>query len=155
MTFRPPVLLHIAALGFALGISACSPSAGINTHQIDEGAVVKQVDKTSVAKQVGTVLAVQNAGTASANVTCPDNVDEKVGATLDCTLTDNGAKYGVVVTVTNVDKRQRQIRRQNRGQTLLNRMSSREPRRLGRTLISPTGFPQSRIRPLDSIDIRR
>ena len=36
-------------------------------------------------------------------MTCPDNLKGVQGATLRCQLTDSNQKYGVSVTVTNVD----------------------------------------------------
>ena len=93
MTLRPHLLLLVAALALTFGVSACSASASIGT---------KQVDKADVAKQVSAQLTQQVGKTPDA-VTCPDNLDAKVGATLDCTLTDHDTHYGVHVTVTTVD----------------------------------------------------
>jgi predicted secreted protein len=93
MIHRPRPVMLIAALTLTLSLSACSASASIGTKQVDKAEVVKQVS-AQLAKQVGK---------APDSVTCPDNLDAKVGADLDCSLTDQGANYGVHVTVSSVD----------------------------------------------------
>jgi hypothetical protein len=64
--------------------------------------IVETVNKDDVAKSISDQLA-QQFGRAPENVTCPDNLKGDVGATTRCRLTDQGATYGVTVTVTSVD----------------------------------------------------
>jgi hypothetical protein len=64
--------------------------------------MVETVDKTQVASEISSKLE-QQVGKKPDSVTCPDNLKGTVGATLRCQLTDGSDKYGVNVTVTNVD----------------------------------------------------
>jgi uncharacterized protein DUF4333 len=62
----------------------------------------KSVSKTDVANQISSQLAGQ-VGHKPDSVTCPDDLKAAVGATQRCELTDQGATYGVTVTVSSVD----------------------------------------------------
>jgi hypothetical protein len=64
--------------------------------------MVETVDKGQVAREISDKLAAQ-AGRRPDSVTCPDNLKGLQGATLRCQLDDGGQKWGVNVTVTNVD----------------------------------------------------
>jgi Domain of unknown function (DUF4333) len=64
--------------------------------------MVETVDKDQVAKILSNKLT-QQVGRKPDSVTCSDNLKGVPGATLRCQLTDGGEKYGVAVTVTNVD----------------------------------------------------
>jgi hypothetical protein len=64
--------------------------------------MVETVDKEQVASVISDKLTRQ-VGKKPDSVTCPDNLKGVEGATLRCQLTDNGEKYGISVTVTNVD----------------------------------------------------
>jgi hypothetical protein len=64
--------------------------------------MVETVDKNQVASVISDKLT-QQVGKKPDSVTCPDNLKGVEGATLRCMLTDNGEKYGISVTVTNVD----------------------------------------------------
>ena len=64
--------------------------------------IVETVDKNQVASVISDKLT-QQAGRKPDSVTCPDNLKGTVGATLRCQLNDQGQKYGVSVTVTNID----------------------------------------------------
>ena len=64
--------------------------------------LVDTVDKDQVASVISDKLT-QQVGKKPDSVTCPDNLKGVEGATLRCQLTDNGEKYGISVTVTNVD----------------------------------------------------
>jgi hypothetical protein len=64
--------------------------------------MVETVDKNQVASVISDKLT-QQVGKKPDSVTCPDNLKGVEGATLRCQLTDNGEKYGISVTVTNVD----------------------------------------------------
>ena len=64
--------------------------------------MVETVDKDQVAKILSNKLT-QQVGRKPDSVTCPDNLKGVEGATLRCELTDGGQKYGIAVTVTNVD----------------------------------------------------
>ena len=64
--------------------------------------MVETVDKNQVANTISDKLTEQ-AGRKPDSVTCPDNLKGAEGATLRCQLTDGNQKFGVNVTVTNVD----------------------------------------------------
>ncbi|MEV0062071.1 DUF4333 domain-containing protein [Nocardia sp. NPDC050718] len=82
----------LAALLTAAAVSAgCSVSVGTAT-----------VDKEAVAEQISTQLANQ-VGETPDQVTCPEDLKAEKGATMTCTLTEQGATYDVKVTVTSVE----------------------------------------------------
>jgi Domain of unknown function (DUF4333) len=64
--------------------------------------MVETVDKDQVASVISDKLT-QQVGKKPDSVTCPDNLKGVEGATLRCQLTDGAEKYGISVTVTNVD----------------------------------------------------
>jgi hypothetical protein len=64
--------------------------------------MAETVDKNQVAGVISYELT-QQVGRKPDSVTCPDNLKGVVGATLRCQLTDADHRYGVSVTVTNVD----------------------------------------------------
>jgi len=63
--------------------------------------IVETVNKDDVAKSITEQLTQQFGRTPE--VSCPDNLKGDVGATTRCQLTDQGATYGVTVTVNSVD----------------------------------------------------
>jgi hypothetical protein len=64
--------------------------------------IVETVDKDQVASVISDKLT-QQVGKKPDSVACPDNLKGVEGATLRCQLTDGAEKYGISVTVTNVD----------------------------------------------------
>jgi hypothetical protein len=62
--------------------------------------IVETVDKDAVAKSIADQLESQFG--RRPDVTCPENLRGDQGATLRCTLSDQGTTYGVTVTVTSV-----------------------------------------------------
>lgn len=64
--------------------------------------MVETIDKNQVASTISNRLA-QQVGRKPDSVTCPDNLKGVQGATLRCQLVDGTDKYGIAVTVTNVD----------------------------------------------------
>ncbi|MQY28101.1 DUF4333 domain-containing protein [Nocardia aurantia] len=74
-------------------LTACSGSVSVGT---------RSVDKNEVAAQISGKLE-QQVGQKPDSVTCPQNLPARTGATLVCTLDDQGTKYDVTVTVTSVD----------------------------------------------------
>jgi hypothetical protein len=84
---RPTML----ALAVGVAVSGCSVFVGPN-----------QVDRVDVAQRISTQLQTQ-VGRPPDAAACPTNLDAKVGASLFCTLTDQGVSYDATVTVTNVD----------------------------------------------------
>jgi hypothetical protein len=60
------------------------------------------VGKEDVANEIGAKVN-EHAGHKPDSVTCPGDLRAKVGAVLECQMTDNGQTYGVDVTVTSVD----------------------------------------------------
>lgn len=64
--------------------------------------MVETVDKDQVAHIISDRL-YQQVGQRPDAVSCPDNLKGYQGATLRCQLTDGSSKYGINVTVTNVD----------------------------------------------------
>ncbi|MBD8505358.1 DUF4333 domain-containing protein [Hoyosella sp. G463] len=83
-------LASLVALG---ALTACSGSLSIGG---------KVVDQEEVASQISAELATQ-VGREPELVECPDDLDAEVGATLTCTLTDDGDLYDVLVEVTEVN----------------------------------------------------
>jgi hypothetical protein len=63
--------------------------------------MVNTIDKNQVASQISDQLA-QQFGSKPDSVTCPDNLKGTQGATLRCQLVDSGQKYGITVTVNDV-----------------------------------------------------
>jgi hypothetical protein len=63
--------------------------------------IVETVDKHDVAKQISDQLE-QQVGRRP-DITCPEDLKRDVGATTRCQLQDQGATYGVTVTVTSAD----------------------------------------------------
>jgi Domain of unknown function (DUF4333) len=64
--------------------------------------MAETVDKKQVASIISDKLT-QQVGRRPDSITCPDNLKGVQGATLRCQLVDGSDKYGVAVTVTNVD----------------------------------------------------
>jgi hypothetical protein len=64
--------------------------------------MAETVDKNEVAGVISHQLT-QQLGRKPDSVTCSDNLKGVEGATLRCELADGSTKYGVTVTVTNVD----------------------------------------------------
>jgi mRNA-degrading endonuclease toxin of MazEF toxin-antitoxin module len=63
--------------------------------------IVETVSKDDVAKSITEQLTQQFGRTPE--ITCPDDLKGELGATTRCQLTDQGATYGVTVTVNSVD----------------------------------------------------
>lgn len=63
-----------------------------------------QVSTSDLEAQITTQLT-RTVGQRPDDVTCPHPLDAKVGATTRCTLTADGAKYGVTVKATKVQGR--------------------------------------------------
>ncbi len=64
--------------------------------------MVETVDKNQVARRISDRLT-QQIGVRPDEVSCPDNLKGVRGATLRCQLVDGSKKYGINVTVTDVD----------------------------------------------------
>ena len=80
--------LGCAAMVVALVAAGCgSGTKAVDKHAVEQGA------KNALAQQVGR---------APQSISCPKNLDAKVGASERCTLTDNGTTVGMTVTVTKV-----------------------------------------------------
>ncbi len=75
-------------------ITGCSGSVGIGDKVIDKSEV-EQGASDALAKIVGQ---------APDTVTCPDDLDAKVGATERCTLTAGKDELGMTVTVKSLDE---------------------------------------------------
>lgn len=88
---KPPLVLPALILAFVA--AGCSATVGDTTPTLDKAEVGKQV-QASLGKQFGRV---------PDDVTCPDDLEGKVGVKGRCVLTDSGTSYGVTVTVTSVD----------------------------------------------------
>nr|WP_243841634.1 DUF4333 domain-containing protein [Mycobacterium sp. DL592] len=69
-----------------------------NQAQFD---MVNTVDKDQVANSISDQLT-QQFGVKPDALTCPENLKGTTGATLRCEVTDGNQKYGVTVTVNNV-----------------------------------------------------
>lgn len=81
----------VLALAVGVAVSGCSVFVGPN-----------QVDRVDVARRISTQLQAQ-VGRAPDAVSCPANLDANIGASLTCTLTDNGVSYDATATVTRVE----------------------------------------------------
>ncbi|NMM87550.1 hypothetical protein B2J88_24880 [Rhodococcus sp. SRB_17] len=81
------------ALAAVLATGACSASVSVGSKQVDKSAVESQIT-TQLEPKVGKTFE---------DVTCPDNLDAKVDATVTCTVTMEGSEYDTIATVTSVD----------------------------------------------------
>ena len=85
-----PRALHLLAVPLVLGLTACSGSVSIGKKTVDKAEVEKTV-KAELDKRAGQV---------SAKVTCPDDLEAKVGRRMTCVLyAKDGTSVDVVVTV--------------------------------------------------------
>jgi hypothetical protein len=84
---RRRMRLLVATPLLALGLAGCSSSLAAN--DVEEGA------EDALEEQIG----------ARPDISCPEDLEAKVGAETRCTLTagDDPTEYGVTVTVTSVD----------------------------------------------------
>jgi hypothetical protein len=64
-------------------------------------SVYRIADGEAVAR-TATEQLTEFAGRAPDDVECPDDLNLTVGATMRCTLTDGGTRFGLTVTVTSV-----------------------------------------------------
>ena len=89
MTRRRPPLAAIPLL--LAGLAACSSTPVLTADTVASSA------EDALEKQIG----------VRPSITCPDDVDAKVGEETRCTLTggDDPTEYGVTVTVTSVEGR--------------------------------------------------
>ena len=76
-----------------LAMAGCSASVSIGDKVLDKSEV-EQGASAALAKVVGR---------APDSVTCPDDLDAKVGATERCSLTAGGDTLGMTVTVKSVE----------------------------------------------------
>ncbi|MDV6268375.1 DUF4333 domain-containing protein [Rhodococcus globerulus] len=86
-------LVAAICVAAALASGACSASVSVGE---------KQVPADKVAAQMSSQLAA-TVGRAPDDVTCPEGLDAEVGATVVCTLTDQGTEYEVRGTGTSGD----------------------------------------------------
>jgi hypothetical protein len=80
-------LSTVAATALALASAGCGGSSTLEKATVEQGA------KDALAKTVGR---------APQSISCPKDLDAKVGATERCTLTDHGTRLGMTVRVTRV-----------------------------------------------------
>jgi hypothetical protein len=80
-------LLTTATIAALFSLGACGTAA------VDGDELAESV-KTELGKEVGQ---------EPDEVDCPDDLEAEVGAETRCTLTHEGASYGVTVTATEVD----------------------------------------------------
>src|ERR1700758_4738554 len=86
-------LVSGAAAGLMAGVAACSCSVGSSSHG---------VSKSEVASQITSKLT-DAAGNKPDSVTCPSDLEAKVGAQLNCEMKVKNQTFNVNVTVTSVD----------------------------------------------------
>lgn len=79
--------------GIACVLAAVALGVGCGSATVSKGQVEEQAKKA-----LATVV-----GREPEDITCPSNLDAKVGATIRCVLSDGGKQWGVTVTVTQVD----------------------------------------------------
>jgi hypothetical protein len=87
------LLVSGAAVGLMAGAGACSFSTGSSAHAVSKGDVVQQITAKMTDAQ----------GNKPESVTCPGDLQAKVGAQLNCDMKVKDAKYVVNVTVTSVE----------------------------------------------------
>jgi hypothetical protein len=87
------LLISGAAAGLMAGAGACSCSVGSSSHA---------VSKNDVAQQITSKLT-DAAGNKPESVTCPSDLEAKVGAQLNCTMKVKNQTFNVNVTVTSVN----------------------------------------------------
>jgi hypothetical protein len=77
------------------GLVACSVSVGTSSSPMLSADTVASSAEDALEEQIG----------VRPSISCPDDVEAKVGAETRCTLTggDDPTEYGVTVTVTSVD----------------------------------------------------
>ena len=76
----------------AAAIALALVAAGCGSQTLDK-ATIEQGAKDALAKTVGR---------APQSISCPKDLDAKVGATERCTLTDHGTRLGMTVRVSRV-----------------------------------------------------
>lgn len=81
-----------AAAGLVASAAACSCSVG-TSHSVSKGDVAKQITAKMTDAQ----------GNKPESVTCPNDLDAKVGSQLNCTMKIKDVDYNVNVTVTSVN----------------------------------------------------
>jgi hypothetical protein len=87
-------LLAVAALAVAL--VGCSESVSVGGDSVSKEDVAKKGQEEF--DKIG-----QQRGAVPPKITCPDDLDAKVGATVRCTGTfDNGSSLGITVTAKSV-----------------------------------------------------
>lgn len=92
MPYRLKLIVAAGAMaGVVAGTAGCSASIGQKT-----------VSKDDVASQISSKVNDQS-GQKPDSVSCPDDLNATVGATLNCALKEGGQTYVVNVTVTSVD----------------------------------------------------
>jgi hypothetical protein len=87
---------RLAPIPLLLGLAACSVDVSTsNSSSTLSADSVASSAEDALEEQIG----------VRPSITCPDDVDAKVGAETRCTLTggDDPTEYGVTVTVTSVD----------------------------------------------------
>jgi hypothetical protein len=87
------LLISGAAGGLMAGAGACSCSIGTSSHA---------VSKNDVAQQITSKLT-DAAGNKPDSVSCPSDLEAKVGAQLNCTMKVKKQTFNVNVTVTSVN----------------------------------------------------
>jgi uncharacterized protein DUF4333 len=88
-----PLSAFLALCAAVLAMVGCSASVSIGGKVLDKSEV-EQGASDALAKVVGR---------APDSITCPDDLDAKVGATERCTLTAGSHKLGMTVTVKSVE----------------------------------------------------
>src|ERR1700750_2706705 len=84
--------ISCALAGLLIGSSGCSFSIGSS----------KAVPKDDIVKSISDKMT-DAAGNKPDTVSCPGDLDAKVGATLNCRMQVKGKPFNVLVTVTSVD----------------------------------------------------
>ena len=86
-------LVSGAAAGLMAGVAACSCSVGSSSHSVSKSDVASQI--TSKLTDAG--------GNKPDSVTCPSDLEAKVGAQLNCEMKVKNQTFNVNVTVTSVE----------------------------------------------------
>ena len=86
-------LVSGAAAGLMAGVAACSCSVGSSSHSVSKGDVASQI----------TSKLTDAAGNKPDSVTCPSDLEAKVGAQLNCEMKVKNQTFNVNVMVTSVE----------------------------------------------------
>jgi hypothetical protein len=87
----------VSLLLAAAALSGCSATASV--------ARAPSLDRATVEGKTAQMLAVER-GEIADSISCPEDLQGRVGVTMRCALTSEGREYGITVEVTEIRDRQ-------------------------------------------------